>query len=72
MTLDAYLKRDGAPSLTELADMIGISKGRLSQLRGKPEIAPDMALKIERATGGELDAALLSPVVAAARKGIAA
>lgn len=72
MTLDAYLKQAGAVSLTELSGAIGISKGRLSQLRNATEWPPELALKVEEATQGALDAANLSPVVAKARQGLAA
>ena len=72
MILDAYLRRDDAPSLTDLAEKVGVSKARLSQLRGKTEVPPDMALKLEKATGGILDAASLSPIIADARTGKAA
>lgn len=72
MTLDAYLKQAGAVSLTELSGAIGISKGRLSQLRNATEWPPELALKVEDATQGQLDAALLSSVVAKARQDRAA
>lgn len=66
-TLDAYLSREGAKSLTEIADEIGISKGRLSQLRDSQDWPPTLALKVEAATDGELDAGVLCPVIAQAR-----
>jgi hypothetical protein len=70
MTLDAYLSRDGAKSLTELSCDIGISKSRLSQLRHNIEWPPELALKAEEATEGEINASHLSPVVARAREPI--
>lgn len=71
MTLDTYLKRDGAQSLTKLAEQLGISKGRLSQLRGREPWPPELALKAEEVTSGLLNASDLSPIVARAR-GVAA
>lgn len=68
MTLGQYLETAGAPSLTELSAMLGISKGRLSQLRKEKDWPPDIALKAETATGGALDAASLSTIIARARK----
>lgn len=67
-TLDQYLTTEGAKSLTALSAAIGISKGRLSQLRNATDWPPELALNVERETGGILDAALLSPIVAMARK----
>jgi DNA-binding transcriptional regulator YdaS (Cro superfamily) len=64
MTLDAYLKQPEAPSLTALSAAIGVSK---SQLRSDDKWPPELALAVERATGGALDASDLSPVVAEAR-----
>lgn len=68
MTLDAYLKRDGAKSLTDLSAEIGVSKGRLSQLREATDWPPELAMKVEEATGGELSASALSPIIARARQ----
>lgn len=67
MTLDIYLRSPGALSLTELSTAVGISKGRLSQLRHSTELPPELALRIERETNGVLNASSLSPVVADAR-----
>lgn len=72
MTLSEYLNREGAESLTDLSIKLGVSKGRLSQLRDALDWPPDLALKAEEHTQGMLDAAELSPVIARARKGIAA
>ncbi len=66
-TLNDYLKRAGAKSLTELSLEVGISKSRLSQLRNSTEWPPELALKIEQATAAALDASKLSAVVAQAR-----
>jgi hypothetical protein len=72
MTLDTYLKREGAVSLTDLSAAIGISKGRLSQLRNSTDWPPELAMKAEEVTEGALDASVLSPVIAKARQGLAA
>lgn len=66
MNLAAYFESPDAMNATQLAAKIGISKGRLSQLREKPW-PPELALAAEKATDGKLDAAQLSPVVAEAR-----
>lgn len=67
MTLDQYLDRPDAKSLTALSVEVGISKSRLSQLRNATDWPPELAIKIEAATANELDAAKLSAVVALAR-----
>lgn len=72
MTLDKYLSSTGAKSLTALSVAVGISKGRLSQLRNATEWPPELAMKVEAATDGALNASSLSPVVAQARNGVAA
>ncbi len=72
MTLSEYLSRDDAMSLTELSVKLGVSKGRLSQLRDATDWPPDLAMKAEEATEGALDASVLSPTVARARAGLAA
>jgi hypothetical protein len=71
MTLDEYLKRDGAPSLTDLSAKLEVSKGRLSQLRESKDWPPELALRAEQHTGGILNASELSPVIAQARKAAA-
>lgn len=71
MTLSKYLAREGSPSLTKLAAKMGITKGRLSQLRDSTEWPPELALEAEKQTGGALDAGILSPTVARARQAAA-
>jgi DNA-binding transcriptional regulator YdaS (Cro superfamily) len=68
MGFEAYLKRNGSGTLAALSRSLGISKGRLSQLRGKTDWPPELALKAERETSGQLDASKLSSVVAEARR----
>jgi hypothetical protein len=67
MTLDGYLKSPDAMTLTDLSEKIGVSKGRLSQLRDDTNWPPDLALKAEKETAGALDASELSPIIARAR-----
>lgn len=66
MTLDAYLNRT-ENTATELAKAIGVSKGRLSQIRGGEPCPPALALRIEAATGGAVSASKLSVIIAQAR-----
>lgn len=68
MTLDTYLRRPDAQTLTALSAAIGVSKGRLSQLRNVTEWPPELAMKAEAATSGALDASTLSPIIAQARE----
>lgn len=68
MTLGTYLKRTGAKSLTALAGELSISKGRLSQLRDETEWPPELALKVEAATGGAINASAISSIVRQARQ----
>jgi len=67
-TLDKYLSRKGAKSLTALSLELGVSKGRLSQLRLSQEWPPELALKLETATAGKISASHLCKVIAQARK----
>ena len=67
MTLNEYLKREGL-TLETFGERIGVTKGRLSQLNNGPgDWPPDLALNVEEKTGGEIDAAELSPIIARAR-----
>lgn len=67
-TLDAYLRREGATTLTKLSEAMGVSKSRLSQLRESTDWPPQLALNAERATDGKLNAGDLSPIVRDARR----
>ena len=71
-TLATYLSRAGSKKLTDIATAVGISKGRLSQLRDKTDWPPQLALDVEAATNGGVDASELSAIVASARQGRAA
>ncbi len=71
-TLADYLSTPNAPTLTDLSARCGVTPGRLSQLRDDLDWPPEIALKVEEQTDGALDAARLSPLIARARKGIAA
>lgn len=66
MTLDAYLRQSGTKA-GDLAKAIGVSKGRLSQIRGGEKCPPELALKIEAATSGAVSASALSHIIALAR-----
>lgn len=67
MTLDRYLGTPDAKTLTALSLEIGVSKGRLSQLRFSREWPAELALKVEEATGGALSASALSDTIKRAR-----
>jgi DNA-binding transcriptional regulator YdaS (Cro superfamily) len=66
MTLDAYLNQPGNKA-SDLARAIGVSQGRLSQIRGGAKCPPELALKIESATDGVVSASALSHIIALAR-----
>ncbi|NVD44365.1 hypothetical protein [Qipengyuania atrilutea] len=68
MTLHNYLKRSDAMSLTQLANEMGVSKSRLSQLRNSTEWPAELALTAESKTGGALNASHLCSIVAKARQ----
>ena len=68
MTLDTYLARPDAMNLTALSAALGVSKARLSQIRGSKVWPPHLALKAETVTDGLMDAGELCPIVAEARK----
>ncbi len=57
-------------TLEQLADRIGLkSKGRMSEIeRGVTEPSPEVALRLEEISDGLIDAAALSPLIAAARR----
>lgn len=55
-------------SLTALAAELGVSKGRLSQLRHERDWPVELALAAESKTGGALNASNLSALVAKARQ----
>lgn len=71
MTLEQYLAAPGSPNLTEFAAMLGVSKGRLSQIKAAGEWPAELAMKAEEQTLGALCASDLSATVARAR-GVAA
>lgn len=69
-TLHDYLISPGAKRLSQLAAEVGVSPSRLSQLRHAVDWPPEIALKIEAATGGGVNASHVSPLVAKARDGL--
>jgi DNA-binding transcriptional regulator YdaS (Cro superfamily) len=71
MTFTEYLKRENL-SLEKFGEKVGVSKGRLSQLNNDgTDWPPDLALKVEEQTGGEVNAADLSSIIARARQAAA-
>lgn len=62
-----YLKAEQAPTLSSLAASLGVSVGRLSQLRRSTKWPARLALKLEQATGGAINAAVISEIVAECR-----
>jgi transcriptional regulator with XRE-family HTH domain len=66
----AALRRERGETLEAFGLAIGVaSKGRISELeRGLRTATPEQALAIERISGGQIDAADLNEVVAAARQ----
>ena len=68
-TIDDFLiLKPSRMPLKELAERCKVSSGRISQLRHAQTIPPELALDLEDATEGFLDAAELSPVIARARQ----
>lgn len=67
MVIEQYLARPDAMTLTLLAAELGISKGRMSQLKSANEWPPELALRAEKVTNGILSASALSSVIAEAR-----
>ncbi len=66
MTLAAYLDQPENRA-GDLARAIGVSGGRLSQIKTGGTCPPDVALRIEAATKGAVSASALSHVIALAR-----
>jgi DNA-binding transcriptional regulator YdaS (Cro superfamily) len=66
MTLDHYLKAETG-RLTRLAAACGVTPGRITQIRQGAGCSATLALKIEAATVGIIDAATLSKDVASVR-----
>ncbi len=66
MNLATYLDQPENKAI-DLARAIGVSNGRLSQIKGGEPCPPELALKIEAATKGVVSASALSHVIALAR-----
>lgn len=66
MDLATYLNQPGNKA-SDLARAIGVSDGRLSQIKTGEPCPPELALKIEAATKGAVSASALSHVIALAR-----
>lgn len=64
----ADLRKERGETLEQFARALGIaSKGRLSEIERGADCSMPLALKLEAISGKRLDAAALSPAVAAAR-----
>jgi len=68
MSLEAYFARPDAMNATQLAERLGISKGRMSQIRADGKWPVELALAAERVTGGAINASMLNPLIAEARR----
>lgn len=67
MDFAQYLASDHALSLTEIANRTGVSLGRISQLKRSGAWTPEMALAVEQATDGVVDASQLNDTIKRAR-----
>lgn len=57
MTLDQYLRSDGAPSAAEFGSRVGLTEASISRIRkGKQNITRDAMLAIIEASGGKVTA----------------
>jgi len=65
--IDDFLRLKHSMSVKALAEACNVSPGRISQLRHADSVPPELALDLEVATGGFLDAGDLSPVIKRAR-----
>lgn len=67
MTLQEYLNQPDALTRSALCERLGISNGRLSQLRDLTDWPPELALRLEEVTAGAISASDVSPIIAQAR-----
>ena len=67
MDIRSYRKAKGL-RLADLAKVIGVTKGYLSTVETGGGCSQAVALRLESWSNGDLDAATLSPAVAAARR----
>ena len=68
MTIRTYLARPDALSRTDLAEALGITQGRLSQLNDVTDLPPLIALKLEQVSEGVVNAADVSSIIKQARE----
>ena len=69
MTLTEYLKKSDSLTASQLASSLGVSAGRITQLKADGADWPaHLAMDAEKITEGALDAAKLSSAVKRARK----
>jgi DNA-binding transcriptional regulator YdaS (Cro superfamily) len=62
-----YRKNEGL-TLEAFASLVGKSKGHMHEVETTMKCSAKLALEIERATGGEVNAALLNDEIAQARQ----
>jgi transcriptional regulator with XRE-family HTH domain len=67
MTITEYRKARGL-TMEEFGALIGRSKGHMSEIENTGRCSAKLALAIERATSGQVDAASLNDEIADARK----
>lgn len=67
MTLTEYRKKHGL-TLEQFGELVGKSKAQVHAVEKKNYATASLALEIERATDGSVDAAFLNPQIAEARK----
>jgi transcriptional regulator with XRE-family HTH domain len=70
MTLTDYRQKHGL-SLEQFGQLVGKSKGHIHAIEKTNQASAKLALEIERATGGQVNAAFLNPQIAEARKAAA-
>lgn len=68
MDLKQYLESEGALTALALSRIVGVTPGRITHVKVGMGCSPDLALKIEEATGGLVDAGKIAPVVKKARE----
>lgn len=70
MTLTEYRARNGL-SLEQFGVLVGKSKAQIHAIEKDNYATAKLAMSIERATAGAVDASFLNPDIAAARKAAA-
>lgn len=70
LTITQYRKANEL-TLEAFAALVGKSKGHMSEVENTMRCSANLALKIETATGGKVNAAMLNEDIASARKAAA-